>query len=75
MVKGIKGIFRAYFEDYLLIAIEKFDYSPPLRDFDNIPDQNASFKFFQSPLQQSSAHSLDTKRFLRQIAAVSPSRI
>ena len=45
MVKGIKGIFWAYFEDYLLIAIEKFDFSPALRDFDYTPDQNASFKF------------------------------
>ena len=45
MVKGIKGIFWAYFEGYLLIAIEKFDYTPTQSDFDYIPDQNTSFKF------------------------------
>ena len=45
MVKGIKGIFRAYFEDFFIVALEKFDYTPTLLDFDYTPNQIASIQF------------------------------
>ena len=72
MVKGIKSIFWAYIEDYLLIAIKNLTILPRCAILTRLPTRSLPSSYLQSPLLQSRSHSLDIKHFLPQIIAVSP---